>query len=427
MTNDYRGPLYRHFNSGCISLVLAMVSTSALATTELVLQLDSSWRYESNPFRFPDDANVMAAIGRDRRGDQVLANDIRAGVIIPLDSPQTSLILTGQLGRRNYDQLTQLDNTEYAYRASLEWRLGSLWRGDVTHRDEQMLFNYLNGGLTSREMVRVGTDTAVVALRVTPDIDLPLTLRNRRTSYESAQNWSYDNDERIVDLGVRYAPTTRSMVTGGLRSTSVKYHRRDAAQSALLDTGFSDAELYVDADWRYSSFTRVVGRFAAQKRSFDHLGEKNFTVFTTYLNVLYQYSPLTRVSLELWNRPFGAIEPNALYSISTGGQLSARWQATPKTRVDAVLTKERNTYEFVANAAGLTSPRTDRGRVGGAVVYALAPSVRVYAEGFRERQDRGALGAPISFNSLRVGLEYTYENLTDTAVRAGFGSRRANL
>lgn len=410
-----------------VSVCLMVYVCNAQATTELVLQLDSSWRYDSNPFRFADDANVVAALGQDRRGDQSVANDIRAAVIVPLDSPETRLILTGQLGRRNYQELTRLDNTEYAYRATLEWRLGQLWRGDVTRRDEQALFNYINGELTSREMVRTQSDTGVVALRVTPDVEIPFTIRQRRISYESTPNWVYDIEERTLDLGARYAPTTRSFVSSGIRSTAVKYPRRDAAQAALLDTGYLDTELYLDGDWRYSSFTRFVGRFAVQKRSFDHLKQKDFSVLSTYLNALYQYSPLTRVSLEVWNRPFGVTEANALYSISTGGQLGVRWQGTPKTRVDLLVAKERNTYEFVANAAGLTAPKTDRTRMGGSVVYALTPSTRVYADGFRERQDRGALGAPISINSLRIGLEYTYENLTDAAVRAGFGSRRANL
>lgn len=414
-------------HSFAISLGCMFYSCNAQATTELVLQLDSSWRYDSNPFRLPDDANVAVVLGQDKRGDQSLANDIRAAVIMPLDSPQTRLILTGQLGRRNYQELTRLDNTEYAYRATLEWKIGQLWRGDLTHRDEQVLFNYLNGGLTTREMVRIGTDTAVVALRVTPDIEVPLTVSLRGTSYESAPNWVYDIEEKTLDVGARYAPTTRSYVSSGVRSTSVKYPRRDATQRALLDTGYVDSELYLDGDWRYSSFTRFTGRFALQKRSFDNFNQKNFSVFTTYLNTLYQYSPLTRVSLEIWNRPFGVTEANALYSISTGGQLGVRWQGTPKTRVEASIARERNTYEFVANAAGLTAPKTERTRFGGSVVYALTPGVRVYADGFRERQDRGALGAPISVNSLRIGLEYTFENLTDAAVRAGFGSRRANL
>jgi hypothetical protein len=163
---------------------------------------------------------------------------------------------------------------------------------------------------------------------------------------------------------------------------------------------------------------------AGPQRAYDKLGQKNFSVLTTDLRVLHDYSPLTRFTLELWNRPYGLTDPLTLYMITTGGQLGVRWQGTPKTRVNLLLAKEQQTYQYATLGPGLSNPKLDRTRIGGGVVYAWTPAVRVYLDGYRERLDRGNLGAGISQTFVRAGLEYTFENVSGLAQRTGLGDRR---
>ena len=396
----------------------------ALAMTELVLQLDSSLRYDSNPLRFTQDADIQAALGVAKKSDAVLANDVRFAVVHPLDSPQTRLLLTGQLGRRNYNQLTQLDNWEYAYKGALEWRWGDLWKGEFAHAQEQLLYGYLDGSLTTREMYHRTTDNVEVALRATPELDIPLAGRNRRVQYDSPVNWIFDSEERSVDLGVRFLSQTRSLVRGGVRSTEVQFPRRDALAVANLDSGYRDNELYAEADWQYSVFTRLGGRVSALNRKYDSLTTKNFSALTTEFRAIYEHSPLTRLTLEYWSRPYGTTDRTTLYTLVTGAQLGVRWQATPKTRVSALLTSEQQKYQYLALDPGQANPQLHRVRWGGGVVYAISRDVRAYVDGFREHLDRGSLGAGISQNLLRVGIEYTYENITGLAQRTGLGDRR---
>lgn len=396
----------------------------AHAFTELMLQLDSSLRYDSNPLRFPDNATLITALGRDQKSATVLANDVRIAVIHPLDSPQTRLLFTGQLGHRNYDQLTQLNNNEYAYRAAFEWRWGDLWRGEFGHRDDQQLYNYLNGSLTTRDLVRGQTDNAELALRVSPDIELPILFKSRRYQYETPGNWAFDSRERSVDAGLRYQTATRSTVRAGMRSMAVSFPRRDAAQAATIDRGYVDNELYVDADWQYSVMTRFSGRVATLARRYDTLGAKNFSAWTTEMHVLHDHSPLTQLSLDLWSRPYGLTDPSILYITATGVQIGARWQATAKTRLTLQATTEQQRYQNAFLAAGQANAVVNRARLGGGLVYAPTRDVRLYFDAFHERLDRGALGANIAQSLVRAGVEYTFENLTGIAQKTGFGERR---
>ena len=77
---------------------LALLSLNVQAGSELVLQLDSSLRYESNPFFLSKnvDAGNVEEIGV-RGDDRVLANDVRLLATHALNSPETRLVFEGQL------------------------------------------------------------------------------------------------------------------------------------------------------------------------------------------------------------------------------------------------------------------------------------------------------------------------------------------
>jgi hypothetical protein len=393
------------------------------ALTELVLQLDTSLRHDSNPLRFANDANVLAVLGTNQKRDLIVANDVRFSVVHPLDSPQTRLALTGNLGYRNYNHLGQLDNTEYAYLGAFEWRYGNLWRGEMSHRDENVLANYLDGSLTQRNMLRVQSNNVEVALRATPDIDIPLALQSRQTQFELPANALFATKEKIADLGVRYLTETKSSLRGGVRTNKVTFNNRTTEQVALLDSGFTDNELYLESDWQYSIKTRVSARVSALTRHYESLDAKNFTALTTEIKSVYEYSPKTRFFADVWRRPFGLNDRNILYTINTGAQFGMRWQATAKSRFNVAVLQEQQRYQLI-NPAAQASADATRYRLTAGVVYALSRDLRIYADGYADKLNRGAYGAPISQNFVRTGIEYTYENLPNIGTRLNAFDRR---
>lgn len=394
------------------------------APAELVLQLDSSLRYDSNPLRFPDTTPVPPSLGTTQKSSSYLANEVRGALVQPLDSPETRLILSGNLSHQNYQNLNTLNNTEGALRGIFQWRLGELWRGELSHIREQQLFRPLDGGVTDRVMIQAATTSALVALRPTPELEFPVQIGQQTIEYNSAALQAYNRKDQTLDASARWRTWSTSTLRGGMRSVRSTFSLRTPEQVIALDSEYEDRELYAGAEWQYSVKTRLSGRVGYLQRHYAHLTTRDFSVLTTEAQLLYEYSPLTRVQLELWNRPFGMTDPNNLYSIATGAQGSVRWFATPKTRVTAALTQERQTYEPTATGAALGTPVLNRQRWAAGLVHELTRDLRVYAEGFRETVKRGALGADIHQNALRVGLEYSYENLTGVAQRNGLAERR---
>jgi hypothetical protein len=405
-------------------LMLLVVPLSAGAVTELLLQLDTSQRFDSNPFRFTKDAAIPAAVNPGKKNDSIISADVRAAVIHPLDSPDTRLLFIGQIGRRNFNQLDQLDNTEYNYRTAFEWRYGQLWKGTISVGNDQQLYNYLDGSITNREMTHVVNRNADLVFVVSPDIEIPFSVRFRRTEYDTPTNWLFDSHEQIVDVGLRYRSTTRSIFRTGIRSNAVNYPRRTEQQSVFLDSRYKDREIYVDSDWQYSNFTRFSGRVSALNRHYSRLDEKDFTALTTEIKVNHDYSSKTRFNMEIWSRPYGTTDRATLYTLATGVQTGIVWQATAKTRGTLQASKELQRYQSVILDPGQSNPKLSRIRWGAGVVYAIERDISLYIDFFRDRLDRGSLGSTIDQNTVKAGIEYSFENSRGLAQRTGFGARR---
>jgi hypothetical protein len=191
-----------------------------------------------------------------------------------------------------------------------------------------------------------------------------------------------------------------------------------------LDSGYQDKEIYAESSWQYSALTRFDGRIASLHRSYANLAAMNFSAMTTELSVSYDYSAKTRLTLDLWNRPYGVTDPTVLYAIGTGAKLGARWQATAKTRLSLLASNEAQRYHASHMAQGPSNTNLKQLRVGGSIDYAATRAIRFYVDGFRDQLRRGTLGADVAQNVFRLGVEYTYENMPGVAERTLLGGGR---
>ena len=408
------------FVIAAVAAPLVIFATEAGATTELVLQIDSSWRYDSNPLRFTEDADVQAILATGGKSDTLQANDLRVELVQPLDSPETRLVFVAQLGNRNYRQMSQLDNIEYAYRMAFEWRLGDLWTGKLLHMQEQQLYDYLNGALTTRDMLHRTTSSADLVLQVSPTIQIPLALRIQRSQYDTLANSVFDYHERDVDVGVRFLNGGGSNINFGLRSAEVSFPQRTGAILTSLDSGYLDSEIYFASDWQYSALTRFSTRISEMQRRYATLNSRDFSATTAELRILHNYSPKTVLGVSFWSRPYGITDSTALYTMNTGTQIDASWRASEKTRLMLYTRKERQRYQYVDLTQGHLSTEFDQRRAGGSIGYTASPDVQLYVAGFRDQVDPSNSGVRIFQNTLRVGIEYTFENISGLAQRDGF-------
>lgn len=404
--------------------LLLLTAFNAQASSELVLQLDSSLRYESNPLAFSDRADTLSLLGSEIRSDRVLSNDVRFSLTHSLDSSETRLVFDGQLGQRDYARLTSLDHNPYVYRTGLEWRAGPLWRGMVFHSQDQKLFDYQDGSLTERERQFRSTQTIEVALRMTPDVEIPVVLKKQRRHYDLEKNSFNESDEHSVDVGVLWNSETTSKLRAGALSKEIRFTNRTVQQVGVLGASYRDNELYFEVDWHYSVKTRFGARLATLRRDYGSLSELNFSAPTANFTLDHDYSPMTKIKIEAWSRPLDATNTSVVYSMNHGTQLSLRWQATPKTRLSMQFSKELDRYQATRSSMGPPNPVLFRVRKGAGVTYAVSRDLSLYVNSLTQELTQGDLGAAISQRTLAAGLEYNFENMSGLAKRLGLGTRR---
>lgn len=409
----------------CMTCGLVCVpGAPAWATTEMALQFETSLQYDSNPFRFVNGVNGRATLGTEATNDAVYSNDLHFSVAHPLDSPDTRLVFTGLLGKRNYRQFPHLDHTEYAYRGGLEWRWSQLWKGEFIRAQEQKLYDYQDGTITDREMKHRTTDVAGVTLRISPSIDVSVAMKLQHLSYDTAVNLPFESEERGADSGIIFRSGSGSSLRTGVKTNDVKFLNRTALLISTADNRYRDDELYFDADWQYSVLTRFSGRVAKLERRYDSLKNMNFTATTLEASAMHDHSPKTRITLNFWNRPSGSSDPAMLYTTVTGGQVAVRWQTTEKTRFNLQYGSELEKYKTTTAWVGQPDPELKRTRFGASMVYTMTRDIAFYVEGFNEYLNRGSIGSGISQRALRAGLEYTFEGVPGTTQQVGLSARR---
>lgn len=396
-----------------VAILLAAMPTHSWATAELVLQMDTSWTHDSNPQR----------LGTADVADNLVATELRVAAIQPLDSPDTRIVVSGQFGDNRYGHLDALNSYPQAYKGALEWRWTDAWRGAVAHGYKRQAYEVVDASRTRRDVYSQTDSSASLTLQMTPWIAFPAELRTSQLSYDTAANTAFNARSNVVAMGARMGSGTGSSVGVGVQSTEVRFADRTGTALGTGGSGYREQEVYVDALWEVSPFTRMTLRAAPLQRSYDGVAEKNFNELATDLQLRYTYSPKTNVTLDWSDRPTDSTDASALFTRVNRLQWGAQWRPSPITQFALTLSQERQNNQAVAGSTAL-NPEVRRYRLGAGFVYAASRDVRLYVDGFTDRTERASLGPDILQNTVRVGVEYTFENIPDASKRVGLGGRR---
>lgn len=394
------------------ALLLALLPAAAGAATEYAFEIGQSIFSIDNPFLFP-----AASIDPLNRRDTGHSTDVGAALRLPLPSDRSFLALAASASRQDYRALGLLDHTQKQFDGRYQWEFSNLLRGRVQHRYDQRLYNYYGGRLGQRETPRNTEDLLEVALRLTPDFELPVTYSRKALRYDDATlAQRYDMDDRGLELKLSYTSGTKSTVSFGARETRVDFTQRTPEQAALIDARYADREVFADVAWRATEATVLMARVGSLERRFAHLRARDTRLVSTQLGVDWHYSPKTLLALRGWNRPQANDEADSrLYAISTGLEARAQWDATAKIRLSLAGVAEKQKYQTF-DGAGLGANGHDRvARLSARLDYTITPRMFLYAEGLRERYMPDAAfsaGAAYERSAVRLGINYSFENMT---------------
>jgi hypothetical protein len=387
--------------------------STAAATTELILQMDLSWSNDSNPQR----------LASGDLHDRLLATEARLAVIHPLDSPDTRLVFSANAGSNTYSDLRDLDNSPRGHKAALEWRASELVRGSVYQGRARRSYDVVDAERTRRDMsdqIEVGVG---LTLQITPWIELPIEMKARRQAYETVANAAFNADERSASLGIRWVTGAGSSLGMGLQASNVSFDDRSALLASSLGARYRAESAYLEATWQYSPFTRLTAKLEPIQRNYAYLESKSYSEIGSELHIRHNYSPKTSFTADWSQRPSDMTDSSALYTMVNRIEWGAQWRASSDTQIVLAWSQERqlNQLAWGSNAA---NPELRRERAGLGLIFAASRDVRLYLDGYTDHTRRSDNSADFFQNTLRLGVEYTFENMPNLARKAGMGARR---
>ena len=391
---------------GCVCTCVFNVE-SAWATPELVLQLESSWQEDSNPLHSNEAQQPIS-------GTSSLGAEMRAGLVLPLLSERTRLIVGVSDAAYSYHGVDQLSHEQRSWDLALEWAEGDLLNGRFSVSDTQHLFPYSDGSLTQLDMSHLAVQAAEVNLKITNDLSIPLHIEQNRFYYDLPQNQLYNATGTTSQIGVLYTSTTGSRVQLGTRVATQTFGQRTAAEIASLDSGFKDTELFADVDWNYSALTSVRMRMGIINRHYPLLTTSDSKLVSTLLDTRYNYSPQVRFEFQAWDQPIPIVDASVLYVVAKGARLDTVWQYSDKLRLRGFGLLQQDTMINIASLSSQDRVEQLR-RTGLSVDYFWMPNLRLFVQARTEKQVRTPILPDITQSSLQVGLEYTFENTAGAA------------
>jgi len=401
-----------------VCLATLCVPVGGRATTEVAVQVGETLQSVDNPLLFPDNSTDPL-----KRSDTVRSTDLGAALRMDLPSDRSFLSVGAKASQKRYDALSQFDHTERQFDALYQWEYGQTWRGRLRHRFDERLYNYYGGFFTQPETPRATEDVAEVALRITPQLDLPVTYTQHSVRYDDAGlAQRYNQDDRGLQLALSYTSGRLSTFRVGMRQTDVRFPDRSAADVANIDSGYRDREVFVDVGWRLTDTTVLNGRIGRLDRTFDSLSNRDTQLISMSTGIDWRYSPKTALFLRGYRQPQSNSQADfRLYVISTGVEARVQYDMTAKTRIGLTGSYEQQKYQSFSNTASAATGGNDRvTRLGATVEY--APTQRVLLRGelarqFYEPDPVASTLGNFSRNTLQLGLFYTFDNML-TANRA---------
>lgn len=318
--------------------------------------------YDDNLFRLPAGANPSTGGGSTSRVDSIS----HTGVRLTADKPVGRQVLHAAVGmtKVRYDRHRQLDGELSSHAASWDWAFGRQWSGVLSYSSAQTIPGFGD----YRAQVRDILTTDALAVRAVygfhPDWRLILGAASTRATHSASVNAIGDSRVESADAGLRYVPGTGKEFGLRVRHAEGSYPNRQAVAGNLIDNGYAEDGIDLDAAWQFSGASNFQGAIGQTRRSHNDIPGRDFSGTTGRLNWTWQ--PTGRTSLGFGaRREIGSQDDLfATYTVIDAMTLTAGWQPTAKLSFSARgELRRRDQQGDPASVIGNAPTRSDDDRI----------------------------------------------------------------
>jgi len=195
------------------------------------------------------------------------------------------------------------------------------------------------------------------------------------------------------------------------------------ANSAIkpeYDTQFKETELYLDGEWQYSVKTTTSAHVGVIRRRYSTYSNLDTNLSNAIIRGTYRYTPQLRLDAQIFDQPFPIVDPTILYVVTKGVRLDALWLYSDKLQFNASAVMQNSSQVYIpgiVNLTGNVSQVARMKRVGLGASYQIDRGFRLFADSYFERNRGDVTTLNVNQSVIKIGFEYTYENLPGSAAR----------
>ena len=396
---------------------LAMAHTTSGATTDIFLRLETQFGRNSNLFRHDGGGSTGEALPVTEpvsTSTRTHALTLAAG--IPLASDSTRLTLTTSLAHQSYGERSELNHQPSEHTAHLPWRFTDMVSGELALGRTRTAYQF-EDTYTRLDTVSRNWAMAAINLKVSPSYEIPVQLATQDVIHQDqGTHGALDTTQRRATSGLMYRSPTGSTAMVGMASTRTQFPGRRQSEASAF-SGEDDTDTFADVFWVYSSKTQLGLRIATRKRHFDNASGVA-TRFNLYrLSLAHALGTFTRVDAQVWHQPVVTTDTAFPTGIAKGARVGIVYTPNPIWNFNLQMQKDsQQDLEFGSQPGRVpVNPRTST--VSLRAQYALARGFSVFVDAAHERRVRR--DTDVSKQTvLRVGLNYSFENLPGAEQRA---------
>jgi hypothetical protein len=306
--------------------------------------VEASMGYDSNLFRFTNDAQALASsLAAPIQGITYQ----RYGAGLDVDWKQGRQLVTGHIATnqtRFSRYATLLDNTGQDLSGNWNWQLGNHWSGVLSATQNKSLAPYTN--------------------QFTGTIDNNVVTNDNRTfqaNYGFHSNWSgrlqLDHAEHVYSSSLRsFSNSNTTTTTLGLYHLGKVIDRLGVELVDLegefpnrpvpnaLGNRFKEQSFRIAGNWAVSGKSSLSGYIGYAQRSYPEAGQRNYDGMQWRLVGTWLPTGKSQLGATLY-RELRDWESTTINYVSADGiNLSAAWQVLPKTRIIVQGSNEQISY-----------------------------------------------------------------------------------
>ena len=297
--------------------------------------------HDSNLFRLPNESAALSVLGTTKMDDTI--QHYGAGFNANLPISRQNIHADATVDRSIYDTFSSLDNTGGKGKLAWNWRVGSLWNGDIGSDYSKMLSSFTEQQSVQKDMITRKSTFATAGYQLTPDWRISGGLKGADVNDQIFdQN---DRKETTGSLEINYRTTANTRI--GIRDTNTDTNLLNDQNvgGTLVNNDYTTNSLSGVIYWEESGKSKFEGSLGQTTVKFDSLDARDFTGATWRLTYMYFATGKTHFDASYWRNTSSQDGEISTYVVSNGISLAPSWAATTKIHVGGLLKHEETDYK----------------------------------------------------------------------------------